>query len=207
MRRRAFIFDVGNVLLRWSPTEILRRALPAEADAERYSRGIFLHDRWLDLDRGQVDQAEAAGEFASAVGCSVGEVLRILRAGQEALVPLSPGIELLAELHEQEQDLICLTNMSRETYAHVRPKYTFWSRFRGIVVSGHVRMAKPDREIFEHTLHEYALDPADTVFIDDHRANIESARSLGINAVEYDGSQFCLQRIRALARHLEGAST
>jgi 2-haloacid dehalogenase len=114
---------------------------------------------------------------------------------------LSPGIDLLAELYELEHDLICLTNMSRETYAHVRPKYPFWSRFRGIVVSGHVRMAKPDRKIFEHTLREYALHPAGTVFIDDHRANIESARSLGITAVEYDGSEACVECIRDLARN------
>jgi HAD superfamily hydrolase (TIGR01509 family) len=146
-----------------------------------------------------VDQAVAATEFASAVGCSVEDVLRILRAGQDALVPLSPGVELLAELHRQGHDLICLTNMSRETYAHVRPKYTFWAQFRGIVVSGHVRMAKPDRRIFEYTLREYALDATDTVFIDDHRANIESARSLGLTAVEYDGSELCLERIRELA--------
>jgi 2-haloacid dehalogenase len=97
--------------------------------------------------------------------------------------------------------LICLTNMSRETYAHVRPKYTFWEQFRGIVVSGHVRMGKPDREIFQYTLKEYTLDPADSVFIDDHRANIESARSLGITAIEYDGSEGCLAGIRDLARH------
>jgi putative hydrolase of the HAD superfamily len=197
---RAFIVDVGNVLLRWSPPDILRSALPPGTDLERYARGIFSHPLWVDLDRGQVDQIGAAKEFASALGISVEEVLRIVRVGEDSLVPLSRGVDLLNELHQQGHDLICLTNMSRETYDHVRPKYQFWNCFRGIVVSADVKMAKPDPAIFQHTLQCHDLDAAAVVFIDDHRANIESARSLGIAAVEYDGSESCLATIREFAR-------
>ena len=199
MGSRSFIFDVGNILLHWSPEEILRSALPAGAERAHFMRGIFAHPRWIDLDRGRVDQNQAAEEFAASVGCETHEILRILRVGQESLVPLAAGVSLLNELHEKGRDLICLTNMSRETFEHVRPKFPFWNVFRGIVVSGQVMMAKPEPAIFRYTLERYGLEAASTVFVDDHPANVDAARSLGIVAIQYDGSESCLNEIRGLA--------
>ena len=69
MGSRSFIFDVGNVLLHWSPEDILWSALPPGAERARFMRGIFAHPRWIDLDRGRVDQNQAAEEFAVSIGC------------------------------------------------------------------------------------------------------------------------------------------
>jgi len=199
MRFRAFIFDVGNVLLRWSPPEIVRAALPAAADAERYRRGIFAHPLWAALDAGEIDEPDAIRQFATNLGCDEAEVARIIRAAQDSLVPLPTGMSLLAEVDQPARDLVCLTNMSRETFAHIRPRYDFWTRFKGIVVSGQVRMAKPNPAIYRHTLDAHGLEAESTVFIDDHPANVEAARALGITAVEYDGSARCAAQVRALA--------
>ncbi|MDE6532831.1 MAG: HAD family phosphatase [Muribaculaceae bacterium] len=55
--------------------------------------------------------------------------------------------------------------------------------FDGIVVSFQERTCKPDPKIFRNVTTRYALDPAETLMLDDSEANCESARSVGLNAI------------------------
>ncbi len=55
--------------------------------------------------------------------------------------------------------------------------------FDAVVISGEVGMRKPERQIFEHTVKQLGLPPRTCVFVDDHRANIEAAASLGLVGV------------------------
>jgi putative hydrolase of the HAD superfamily len=199
VKQPAFIFDVGNVLLKWSPPDILRDALPPGTDPARYMSEIFAHRLWAELDRGTHDERDVIPELATRLGSSHEQIAHILKVARESLVPLAPGIALLEELAAGGHPLYCLTNMSRETFTYVRTTYDFWTRFQGIVVSGQLRMAKPEAAIFRHTLSTYGLDARTTVFIDDHLANIEGARQLGITAVQYDGGDACIAQIRELA--------
>ena len=200
VKYRAVIFDAGNVLLKRSPPEILRAALTPGADFDRYLRGIFAPQRWLDLDRGVVEERDVVPEFAASLGTSDDEIAHILSVARDSLVPLAPGMQLLEEFAASGRDVFCLTNMSGETFAHLRAKYAFWTAFKGVVVSGHLKIAKPDPAIYRHTLETHRLDPATTLFLDDHLANVESARTLGITSVQYDGSDTCVAHVRALAR-------
>ena len=52
-------------------------------------------------------------------------------------------------------------------------------------MSGRINMAKPDREIFEHMIGVYDLDPRRTVFIDDTAPNIDTAQQLGFATVHF----------------------
>lgn len=55
--------------------------------------------------------------------------------------------------------------------------------FDVIVISGQVRMRKPDEDIFEHTLALLGLEPGRVAFVDDSAANVEGAARLGMVAV------------------------
>lgn len=56
--------------------------------------------------------------------------------------------------------------------------------FDGIVTSFQERTCKPDTRIFSNLLSRYGLNAAETLMLDDSEANCESARSLGINAIQ-----------------------
>lgn len=60
--------------------------------------------------------------------------------------------------------------------------------FDGIVVSFQERTCKPDPQIFRHLVARYELDPAQTLMLDDSKANCESARSTGLNAIRVEPS-------------------
>jgi putative hydrolase of the HAD superfamily len=46
-------------------------------------------------------------------------------------------------------------------------------------------LAKPAPAIYRHALAQLAVQPEEALFIDDKLANIEAARALGMQAIEY----------------------
>ena len=98
-----------------------------------------------------------------------------------------------------------LTNMERETYPLRRERFDFLSWFDGTVVSAFEGVAKPDPAIFELLLDRFGLTASDTVFVDDSDANVRAARSLGMQAIEFD-SPDQLRRALQDAGLLDGVS-
>jgi putative hydrolase of the HAD superfamily len=74
--------------------------------------------------------------------------------------------------------------------------------FRGIVISGEIKMMKPEPEIFQYLLRRYELSPSETVFVDDHRPNIEAAQALGLHTVWFRDARQCEVELE----HLLGAA-
>ena len=197
---RNVIFDVGNVLLAWRPKELVETEVRDPGLHGRVLDGIFQHDDWTRLDEGVFEEEEANERFAERTGLDLPEIRRLILASKASLAPLDEGQSLLRELHGQGVALYCLTNMARGTFDFVHERYDFWQYFRGILVSALVRLIKPDPRIFERIVQTYGLDPAETVFLDDNAANVESARRVGLTAHLWDDPA----RVRQLL--LSGAS-
>ena len=63
--------------------------------------------------------------------------------------------------------------------------------FDGIVTSFEARSLKPSPEIFRYAERKLGIDPEETLFIDDSRANLDAAARLGYNtALATPGSEF-----------------
>ena len=73
-------------------------------------------------------------------------------------------------------------NWSEEMFPYAEESFEWLELFDGVVVSGRVKMIKPDRDIFDHLFETYGLRAEDVIFIDDHEPNIVAARDLGIHA-------------------------
>ncbi|HDM7598167.1 TPA: hypothetical protein PZ808_003109, partial [Staphylococcus aureus] len=53
------VFDVGNVLVRWSPIEIVRLTFGNDVDAEALAKDLFMSAIWLDLNKGLITETQA----------------------------------------------------------------------------------------------------------------------------------------------------
>ncbi|MBX2812250.1 MAG: HAD family phosphatase [Myxococcales bacterium] len=181
----AVVFDLGGVLIDWSPQYLYEKLIP---DAER--RAFFLAEicspEWNErLDRGvpfdkairslQKDHPEWHDEIA-AYGARWPEMMGDAIAGT---------VKILEELTLKDAPLFALTNWSSETFEYPRKKFNFLDWFKGIVVSGDERLAKPEIEIFTRLLHRYQLEPTTTLFIDDQERNVQAARLAGMQAVTF----------------------
>ena len=75
----AVVFDVGNVLVRFVPEDILRRVLPGEeAIWPELQRKVFRSPYWAMLDRGVMTYEEAAKAMTG-------------REGHRAVCPCAPA--------------------------------------------------------------------------------------------------------------------
>jgi len=98
-----------------------------------------------------------------------------------------PRIRLLERVRKNYR-IFLLTNTNAIHYAQYvetfRRQYgydDFDGLFEKAYYSYRIGRIKPDPEIFRHVLRESRLLPGETLFIDDTRGHVESARSLGIH--------------------------
>jgi 2-haloacid dehalogenase len=92
------------------------------------------------------------------------------------------NVALLPKLKEKYK-LYGLTNWSAETFPIVFKQYAFFTLFDGIVISGVEKMIKPDKNIFELMLERYHLEAENSLFIDDNRNNIQTAKEMGFATI------------------------
>lgn len=181
---RNIVFDMGGVLYRWSP-EIAFRDYPGE-DGRLLYDAVYGSPDWRRLDRGDIDEDELITLASARVPDRLkADVVRLAR-WYELTGPIE-GMETLArELHEVGYPLYLLSNTSRAFHAF-RTRIPALRYFAGEFISADHRLLKPDPEIFRVFLAEYGLTAEESLFIDDWGPNVESARSVGMEGIVFDG--------------------
>jgi putative hydrolase of the HAD superfamily len=195
---RNIIFDLGGVLLDWNPDKILQSFYSDPAPRSLLKDELFLHPEWRALNRGALREAELIESVHRRTGRPAAEISALLRAIRESLVTKPDTVALLRSLHRRGIPLYCLSDMPVSVYAHVRLRHEFWDAFSGIVISGEVKLMKPEREVFEYLLNRFRLDPRHTVFVDDLPLNIEGARAVGLHAIQFRDAAQCARELDAL---------
>ena len=112
--------------------------------------------------------------------------------------PIEKTVEILSELKDKSVPVYALSNWSAETYPTAVGLYPFLKWFDGEVISGQVKMIKPDAEIYLHLLNSFNLQAEETVFIDDRQDNIEAAEKLGIKGIRFTSPGQLREELRNL---------
>ena len=195
----AVVFDLGGVLVDWNPRYLYRRLFDGdEAAMERFLAEVCT-PAWNDeQDRGR--------PFAEACALLVRdhpERRALIEAWparfEETMAGPIPGtVDILAALRDRGTPLYALSNWSAETFPRAQAVFPFLHWFDGVVISGALRIAKPDPSIYRHLLERYALRPEDTVFIDDAPRNIDAAAALGMRAIRFTGAEALRAELIAL---------
>jgi putative hydrolase of the HAD superfamily len=192
------IFDLGGVVLEWNPDAILENYYTDPGARSRMKAALFQHPDWVQMDRGTLSESEVIERLAQRTGIANGELAGLMEAIRKSLQPKADTLALLKDLAGRQVPLYCLSNMPASTFAYLRDRYDFWSAFRGIVISGQIKLMKPEREIFDYLLRRYGLSAAETVFVDDHAPNIEAARALGLQTVLFRDARQCRAELEIL---------
>lgn len=202
---RNVVFDFGGVLLRWKPQEIIDTFYADEASRQALRLSVFQHTDWKDMDAGHLDEEDAVRRFAARLGTPPEEMRALMQHIKDSLTPLEDSFVIVNDLARRGVPLFGLSNMPAFTFDHLRRRYTHWEVFRGIVISGEVKLVKPDRAIFDHISRQYGLAPSETIFIDDHPPNVEAARQLGFHTVLFREPLQCALELRLLGLETSAA--
>jgi 2-haloacid dehalogenase len=186
VRPTTVVFDLGGVLIDWNPRYLYRQLFDDDAAMEAFLAEVATPEWNARQDEGR-PWAEAVEMLASEHPEKRDLITAYWQRWQEMLGDaIAPTVKILDELRGTGVRLLALTNWSAETFPITRPRFPFLEWFDGIVVSGELRLAKPDPRIFRRLIEDYELDPAATVFIDDSPANVAAAATLGIIALRFE---------------------
>ena len=188
---RNVIFDLGGVVFDWNPDHIVSRVQPVPELRASLKEALFGHADWRLFDRGTLTEPELIERLQLRLGATRREVDAILDAVRDSLVEKPETLKLIRALQSQGTPLYCLSNMPASVYTHLRQRHNFWDAFSGIVISGEVQLMKPEPEVFMHLLATFNLRPEESVFIDDLRANIESAKQVGLHTIWFKDASQC----------------
>ena len=181
---RAIIFDFGGVLVNWDPHNVYNKYFANDTHAiDAFLEEINFSVWNLSQDKGY--------PFAQAVddlSAQFPHYAQLIRAYDEEWEESISGIipetvEVLKKLKVAGYRLYGLTNWSAEKFSIVRHKYEVFDLFEDIVVSGEVKLIKPDPAIFNLLLEKIRLHPEECLVVDDTENNLATARKMGFETI------------------------
>lgn len=183
------VFDIGNVLIRWDPRHLYRKLFAHEAACEDFLERICTNAWNLEQDRGRPwpeAEAELVARFPDQEA-----LIRAYRLRWHEMVPgaIEGSVALLERLLAAGIPVYAITNFATDTFAEAQARFPFLTRFRDVVVSGEVRLVKPDPAIYRILLDRNRLDPTRSLFIDDSPANVAGAQAVGMRAHHFTGPE------------------
>lgn len=192
------IFDMGGVLIRWEPMELLKQFGAKPEDLEMLYREIFKELDWIMLDAGLLDEAEAEANIARRLPEEYRELLhKLIWSWDDPISPMPGTAELVKELKEKGYGLYLLSNASRR-----QPEY--WPRVPGheyfddVMVSAFEQKTKPHYSIYACAMERFGLRKEECVFIDDTSRNILAAKLFGMEGIVFFDAEDLRKKLRKL---------
>ncbi len=182
--RSIAVFDLGGVLLDWNPRYLYRKLFNGDEAGMEH----FLSNVCTQAWNSQQDAGRPFAEACAALKLEHPQHAELIDAWIERQPEMISGeipgtVEILAELRQRQVPLYALSNWSAETFPLSLKRFDFLHWFQGIVLSGEVRANKPDPRIFEHFFKTHAIDPSQTVYVDDLPRNVDAANSFGMHGI------------------------
>jgi len=184
--RPVFVFDFGGVLIDWNPRHLYRKLF----DGDEQAVDNFLAEIDFFAWNQKQDAGRPLSEGVEELCMRFPNYCELIRA-YDKRYPESLGgvieatVDILWLLKGNGDRLYALSNWPAEKYHLVRHEFPFFEWFEGIIISGEVRLAKPDRRIFETLLEKIGRPAEDCLFIDDSGVNIDVASRMGFQTIHF----------------------
>jgi len=188
MQPQAVIFDIGNVLIEWQPERFYDRVIGPER-----RRAMFAE---VDL-HGMNDKVDLGGHFTETIYGTAedypdwGAEIRMWHDHwiELATPAIDHSVRLQRALRDKGIQVFSLTNFGVESFAYAATHYPFLSEFDRQFISGHMKVIKPDPDIYRMVEENCGIDPGALLFTDDRTDNIEMAAARGWQTHLFQGPQ------------------
>ena len=186
---RNVVFDFGNVLVDWDPAYLFLPYFNGDKEKCRFFTDNVCNREWFTrMDRGE-DMDKCVAELQETYPQYADAVAAFRDRWFEMCNGEIPGmLEIIQDLKKKGVGVYGLTNWPAETFDEARRRFKTIASIDNIVVSSHVKLAKPEPAIYELLLSKYNLKPEECVFIDDRKDNVDTAIRLGMSGIVYTGS-------------------
>ncbi|HXH55567.1 MAG TPA: HAD family phosphatase [Gammaproteobacteria bacterium] len=195
MQIKNVIFDIGNVLVRWAPYEVIESVFPQFNPSDFYQR---MYPIWIDLNLGKLSEEEAIIHYQNLFNLPEKNFIQLMHEFKIQQIPLSGSIALLDKLKSLNVNLFSITDNIKEIMEYHKKNSDFPKYFKDIIVSADIGVLKPDAKIYKHLLTKHTLNPAESIFIDDVLPNVEGAIKSGMQAFQFTDHDSCRKKLMRL---------
>ena len=185
-RPNTVVFDLGGVLIDWNPRYLYRKLFNGDEPAMEDFLTNICSPAWNKQQDAGRSFAEGCASLRAIYPEASHHIAAWFERYDEMLAgPIQGTVDILSELRHRGVPCYALSNWSAETFPYAQRRFEFLEWFEGVMLSGRVRLVKPDQQFFRLFLKTFTIDPADAVFIDDLRPNVEAAIGAGMHGIVF----------------------
>lgn len=193
----AVAFDLGGVLVDWSPRYLYRHLITDDGDLNRFMAEVFHRDAVSTLD-----SFASIHDGLTAMAAQFPDDAALIHAymddwGKTIAGPIADSVAVLEEVAATNIPLYAFSNWAAETWPHGLARMPFLDRFDGLSISGLEGVAKPQHTYFKRALARFGLAAETTFFVDDHPPNVAAARVVGLQAVPFENAAWLRRDLAA----------
>jgi len=176
---KAIIFDCFGVFY---PDPVFAFMRDSQTPREKANA---LHELDKRAAYGELNKADFIEQAATILSDSQDEIEKRFFHGKKR----NQSLVDFAQQARKDYKIALLSNIGGDMMDGFFSKEELASLFDVVVLSGNVKMAKPDRAIFEYTLNKLGVAPDETIFIDDSTNHTEGAKKLEIQSIQFSSNK------------------
>ncbi|TCJ13951.1 HAD family phosphatase [Flaviaesturariibacter flavus] len=185
MSTRSIIWDLGNVLVDWSPRYLYDKIFKDSKERDHFLEHICTMEWHNTVDGGR--PVKEATEQLVRQHPAWEQPIRAFYARWKEMFQgeIEGSVAILRTLKEKGFSQYALSNWSAELFEQSRCDFPFLDWFDGIVLSGAERMTKPHPGLYLVLLERFNINAATAVYIDDRESNVATAVNLGMDGIVF----------------------
>ena len=183
---KTMILDVAGVLVDFPwKNRFLELGIPKE-DVDFLAEATLKSDAWAHFDAGTWEDEKVLSEMKKNAPGKEEFVQRIWDKVSEAVATRPYAKEWIRHLKKCGYGVYILSNYPGKIYEECKDRLTFETEADGVIWSYRVKLAKPDKKIYELLLNRFQLEAKECVFIDDTPINLVEPKKLGITTIHFE---------------------
>lgn len=203
------VFDVNGVLLKFNFLgflDIFGWTTKVQKDIWNI---LFASSQSADFMAGKIDNLTFFKALLKHYPKYSNEINQVFKEDsfEQIMLPNYDTIEFLKELKENNYKIYILSNMDESQVLSFKKIAKIDKYFDGEVYSYEVDAKKPNSKIYEFLLNKYEINPKQTIYIDDGKLNVETAKNLGFKAFVFKSAEETIPKIKSvLQKNLDKTS-
>lgn len=184
----AVIFDIGNVLVEWQPERHYDSVIGSDRRKQMFAQ-VDLHAMNDKIDMGGpfketiYETAALYPEWRAEIEMWHSDWIKL------ASPAIDRSVALLRSIRAKNIPVFALTNFGIESFDYAATHYPFFAEFDRRYVSGHMKVIKPDPQIYRMVEEDCGLAPETLLFADDRADNITAAAARGWKTHLFENAQ------------------
>ena len=200
MSVRAFIFDIGGVLLNYDLDALAGMIARESEEIRQQIQGLRWHPSLIEVETGRIS-GEAYFERYIQPLAPHWAYEDLVQAWADVFTLNPEGDRLFRELRSRDYPVYMLSNLAVFNAVAIERKFPgFFDRPTGRFFSFELGCVKPQPEIYLKVCAAIGAEPGECMFLDDTLECVRGARQVGMKA-----SHFAKERTEAIRREVADA--